>query len=136
LTYVDLGVCNGGILLDISESGMRFQGVQYLRESELVSVKFELPGMRDFFEGTGQIVWVDRSGKGGGLQFTDALIHTQHLIKRWLDSDIAHPVGYEENACHSEPAVAFALAVQQEGLPGETIKHAHDQERHESEERF
>ena len=132
LTYVDLGVCNGGILVDTSEGGVRLQGVQYLRENQLVCVKFELPGMRDFIEGTGQIVWVDKSGKGGGLQFADVPVRTQHLIKQWLDSETADHVWDEDNVYQSEPAVAFDWPVQQEGAPGETKRNVHEQEPDES----
>src|SRR5712664_2314508 len=132
LTYVDLGVCNGGILVDTSEGGVRLQGVQYLRENQLVCVKFELPGMRDFIEGTGQIVWVDKSGKGGGLQFTDVSVRTQHLIKQWLDSETAYNVRNEDDVCHSESAGAFAGPANQGGVPGETKRNVHEQEPDES----
>jgi len=88
--------------------------------------------MRDFIEGTGQIVWVDKSGKGGGLQFADVPVRTQHLIKQWLDSETADHVWDEDNVYQSEPAVAFDWPVQQEGAPGETKRNVHEQEPDES----
>jgi TonB family protein len=116
--------------MDASEGGVRFQGVQYLREGQLVCLKFEFPGMHEFIEGTGQIVWVDRSGKGGGLQFTDVPVRIQHLIKQWLESETAYHVQYEDedHGCNSESAEASARPVQQEGLPGGTNWNVHQQE--------
>src|SRR5258708_36888681 len=121
-----------GILMDASEGGVRFQGVQHLRKSQLVCIKFEFPGMREFIEGTGQIVWVDKSGKGGGLQFTDVSVRTQHLIKQWLDSETAYNVRNEDDVCHSESAGAFAGPANQGGVPGETKRNVHEQEPDES----
>lgn len=118
--------------MDASEGGVRFQGVQHLRKSQLVCLKFEFPGMREFIEGTGQIVWVDKSGKGGGLQFTDVSVRTQHLIKQWLDSETAYNVRNEDDVCHSESAGAFAGPANQGGVPGETKRNVHEQEPDES----
>jgi TonB family protein len=122
LTYVELGVCNGGILVDTSGDGIRFQGVQPLGEGQIVCFKFKLPGMRDFIEGTGQIVWVDSSGKGGGLRFTDMPGGSRRVIKEWAESEKESDVLNENNTypaaepVHSKSSSAFSRAIQQDCL--------------------
>lgn len=138
LTYVDLGVCNGGIVLDTSEGGIRFQGIQPLDEKQLTCLKFMLPGMRDFIQGRGQIIWVDSTGKGGGLLFTEVRAPGQRLIKQWLDSEQESPASLENSdyqsieTSHSESDPAFEWSVPHLGVPVEMNGHLHDQRPAES----
>jgi TonB family protein len=134
LTYVELGVCNGGILVDTCGGGMRFQGVQPLNENQIVPFRFLLPGMRDFIEGTGQIEWVDSSGKGGGLQFIDVPEVARRVIQKWAESEKESAVLNEYDASpaietdDSQCSPGSPWTVQQDslsGVPGKNlVEHA------------
>jgi periplasmic protein TonB len=84
LTYVDLGPDNGGMLIDISEGGVSFQGVKPLETDELLHIVFKLPNINDSIRGTGQVAWLNDSGKGGGLRFVELPQTAGHLIKEWV----------------------------------------------------
>ena len=71
LAYVDLGPDNGAILIDLGEGGLAFQSVAPVALDQAVLLKFKLPGSTDFIESYAEIVWLNESGKGGGLRFVE-----------------------------------------------------------------
>ncbi len=44
LAYVDFGPDNGGMLIDISEGGLSFQGVGRMSKGQPLHLRFTLPG--------------------------------------------------------------------------------------------
>jgi len=88
IAYIDLGSRNGGMLIDVSEGGLSFQGIHPLQADQVFSVEFKLPGIDKSFRATGQIVWLNDSRKGGGLRFVEPVEETRNLLKGWL-SEIA-----------------------------------------------
>src|SRR5579863_2098032 len=71
LVYVELGPGNGGFPIDVSETGMAFQGIQPLQNGQPLCIKFKLPATSDPVQTTARIAWLNELGKGGGLQFID-----------------------------------------------------------------
>ncbi len=71
LAYIRFDKDNGGILLDIGEGGLKFQGVASSLEGEFCIVKFMLPGSGRTIEVRGQIARSNKSRKGGGVRFVD-----------------------------------------------------------------
>jgi hypothetical protein len=92
-----------------------------------------LPGMRDFIEGAGQIVWVDSSGKGGGLRFIDVPEGTQRVIKEWVDSENESHFSHENDAYpaietgHSRFSSASPRRVEWDSQPGGTNRNLFEQ---------
>jgi periplasmic protein TonB len=84
LAYVRCGPDNGGILLDVSEGGLRFQGVGTITGGETLRLAFLLPGTSSAIEATGRLVWTNDSQKGGGLQFVTLDAKAQERIRQWL----------------------------------------------------
>jgi hypothetical protein len=84
LTYVGLGLENGGFPINVSEGGMAFQGIQPLEKDQLIHINFKLPGLSNSLESFAQIAWLNDHGKGGGLRFIDMPEDTQLLINEWL----------------------------------------------------
>ncbi len=84
LTYVDLGLENGGFPINVSEGGMAFHGIRPMQKDQLIHVKFKLPGLSDSVESAAQIAWLNDWEKGGGLRFIDLPEGDRHLIKQWL----------------------------------------------------
>jgi hypothetical protein len=84
IAYIDLGSSNGGMLIDVSEGGLSFQGIHALQAGQVFSVNFKLSGIDQSFRTTGQIVWLNDSRKGGGLRFIEPLEETRNLLKGWI----------------------------------------------------
>jgi TonB family protein len=84
LAYVGLGPDNGGVLFDISEGGVAFQGIQPLQKDELLCINFKLPGIDVSMESLAHAAWLNESGKGGGLRFVDLPDDTRSKIRQWF----------------------------------------------------
>jgi len=118
IAYIDLGSSNGGMLIDVSEGGLSFQGIHPLHAGQIFSVDFKLSGIDQSFRTTGQIVWLNDSRKGGGLRFVEPLEETRNLLKGWVSEMAAenhdvHPSAHPrridtETRQHSMPPRAAA----------------------------
>src|SRR2546430_14067952 len=69
LAYVNLDHANGGIIRNLSETGIALQAVAPLRVNEQVHVRFELMSPRVRVEALGRVGLADRVGTGGGAVF-------------------------------------------------------------------
>jgi TonB family protein len=87
LTYATFGLENGGILINLSEGGLSFQGVGVVGRDQLIRLNFALPEMNTHIEATGQVVWPNDSGKGGGLRFIDLTEEMRQRVKEWIARD-------------------------------------------------
>ncbi len=65
LTYVKLEQDNGGIILDLTESGVAIHAVKSLREGHEVQLRFEVNSPRVRVEARGRVAWADWGGKAG-----------------------------------------------------------------------
>ena len=88
VAYVHFDQDNGGILLDLSEGGMNFQGVAGVMEGEPCRLKFMLPETNHCIEVGGQVVWSNSSRKGGGMRFVDLPDAMRQLIREWLSGAV------------------------------------------------
>ena len=62
LAYVKLDQGNGGIIRDLTESGMAVQAVARLRADQDVALNFELMAPKVRVEARGRVAWADASG--------------------------------------------------------------------------
>jgi hypothetical protein len=118
LTYVDLGEDNGGIVLNVSEAGIRIQAAAGLEEGP-ISIRLQLPGSRKRLEVNAEVVWVGQSRKEAGLRFVDLSEDAQRQIQKWIARE-ASPNGAlvedeTENENEAEPVRAEAVLAQ--GVP-------------------
>jgi TonB family protein len=85
LAYVHLGESNGGIVLNISESGIAVQAAEALGDSEgVIAMRIEIPRSRKRLEVSGEIVWVGESRKEAGLRFVDLPEDALKRIRAWM----------------------------------------------------
>jgi TonB family protein len=84
LTYVTLGENNGGILANISETGMSVTAGEPLRENLFSRVSFELPQSDRVIESSAEVVWTSESKKEAGLRFVDMREETRERIRNWI----------------------------------------------------
>lgn len=101
LVYADFGPGNGGFPINLSKDGMAFQGIQPLDKGQVICVKFKVPATTEIVEISGQVVWLNELGKGGGLQFTEVTQESREAIQKWLASMVD-----AENQEHGAPVRA------------------------------
>jgi cell division septation protein DedD len=80
LPYINLPSGNGGIILDVSEQGLRFRALAPLEQSG--PIEFSFTAQANLVSGTGELVWIDRAKKMGGLRFTDLPYFALEQIRR------------------------------------------------------
>src|ERR1700678_557981 len=95
LSYAKIGDGNGGIVLNISESGISVQAAGVLDNSEPVTMWLEIPRVKDRVEVTAEIVWLSASRKEAGLRFVDLPASTLRQIQRWMARE-ASPEKFED----------------------------------------
>jgi hypothetical protein len=84
VVYMDLQSGNGGILVDVSRSGLGFQAACPVRPDEPMRFRFSSESIRGI-EVTGDLVWTDRDRKRGGLRFGLLPVEVRKQIQLWLD---------------------------------------------------
>jgi hypothetical protein len=97
LAYVRLDQANGGIIRDLSESGIAIQAVAPLRVNQEVSLRFELLNPRARVEARGRVAWADPLGQAG-LEFLDVAERPRHLLKDWIFTQLMASAQHAERA--------------------------------------
>src|SRR5690349_8410745 len=83
LAYVKLDQANGGIIRDLTDSGVAIQAVASLQLNQEVNVRFDLLSPRVRVETRGRVAWSDRSGQAG-IQFLDLPLRMRRSLRDWL----------------------------------------------------
>ena len=83
LSYVKLDQANGGVIRDLTESGVAIQAVAPLQRESQVRLSFDLLMPRVRVETVGRVAWADRDGQAG-IQFCGLTLRTQRALRDWL----------------------------------------------------
>ena len=86
LSLVDLGSENGGLMLDLSESGLAMQAIFPVAKQPEIPVVFELPLSGARIRAKAEVAWTT-PGKQAGLRFTDIPDTARDQIRRWLSTE-------------------------------------------------
>src|SRR6202521_1980483 len=90
--YVELGGTNGGIVLNISETGMAVAAADPLVVDDyLPRIRFQLPSSGQSIEVSAQIVWMAESKKSAGIRFVDLTAEARYQISDWIASEKLAP---------------------------------------------
>ncbi len=89
LIVAKLGDENGGIVSDISEEGLCLAVALPLVDTELRSIRIQLPGSKDRIEAHGQVVWKSESKLRAGVRFIDLSEHARQQIRTWVAAEAA-----------------------------------------------
>jgi len=87
--YIEIGDSNGGIILDISESGMAVASAQALVGNQTLLFRFQLPRSNEIIETSGKINWIGETKKRAGVRFVDLPLAARKQIQKWIDSEIS-----------------------------------------------
>jgi hypothetical protein len=74
---------NGGIIRDLSESGIALQAVSPLQPGEEVGLHFDLFSPRVRVESRARVAWADESGQAG-VRFTDLSPRVRRALRDWM----------------------------------------------------
>jgi TPR repeat protein len=84
LAYVNFEPYNtGGVIIDVSTSGIRFHTVVPLEQGGILRLSMVFAGM-NHLEAIGEVVWIDSTRKIGGLRFVVLPPAAADQIKNWL----------------------------------------------------
>jgi|GEM_PF-3525819 len=81
--YLDMGADNGGVVVDLSEGGLRFQAVGRVEAESDLSLSFSL-GAGYRIDVQGRIAWITPRGNSGGIAFENLSSDSRSLIREWL----------------------------------------------------
>ena len=83
LAYVKLDHGNGGIVRDLTESGIAIQAVAPMQPGQEINLRFDLLSPRIRVETRGRVAWADSNGQSG-IQFDPLPLRLQKSIRDWL----------------------------------------------------
>jgi periplasmic protein TonB len=90
--YVELGGTNGGIVLNISETGMAVAAADPLvADDYLPRIRLQMPSSSQSIEISAQIVWLAESKKSAGIRFADLTAEARNQISNWIVSEKPAP---------------------------------------------
>jgi septal ring-binding cell division protein DamX len=92
---IQLGDHNGGIILDISESGLAMRAVRSLADGELPAMRFQLSESQTWIETRGRIAWINASRHTAGVEFVGLPAEGRNKIRQWIPLKL-HPTGTVE----------------------------------------
>jgi TonB family protein len=117
LAYVHLGESNGGIVLNVSESGIAVQAAEALDADEgPLPMRIEIPRSRKRLEVSGEIVWVGDSRKEAGLRFVNLSEEALKRIRSWMVREDSPGTASEENEEEVEGPVVSAAEARAESV--------------------
>jgi len=114
LAYINLDYTNGGIIRNLSESGVAIQAVSPVQENQEVQLRFELLNPRTRVEATGRVAWTDTNGQAG-VEFMAGAPRSRRQLREWLFTQL---LGSAEQATNTE---SIFLHKQVDSHPAELV---------------
>jgi protein TonB len=91
LAYLEVGSDNGGMVLDLSESGLALQAFNPLIGLTRVSLRIQPPKSRKRIAATAEITWLSDAKTEAGLRFLDLTEDARMEIADWISAEAAVP---------------------------------------------
>lgn len=107
LPYINLPDNNGGIVLDVSEQGLRFRAIAPVEQSG--PILFWFTAHSNLIAGVAELAWTDETKKYGGLRFTQLPYNACEQIRKWPYEAAFRP-GFGEDLTLHIPAPDSGLA--------------------------
>ncbi len=80
--YLSLPSNNGGVVLDVSEGGLCFQSIAPVKADGPIHFRFAIDSATRI-KAVGELAWIDKTGKTGGLRFTQLPDEVREQIRIW-----------------------------------------------------
>jgi hypothetical protein len=88
VAYLEAGESNGGIVLNVSETGLAIAVAQSFGDTHIPMLSFRLPQLDRTFQAGGEIVWRSESKKTVGVRFVNLAEHDRVQIRNWIRAEI------------------------------------------------
>jgi PilZ domain/Gram-negative bacterial TonB protein C-terminal len=88
VAYLEAGESNGGIVLNVSETGLAIAVAQSFGDTHIPILSFRLPQLDRTFQAAGEIVWRSESKKTVGVRFVNLAEHDRVQIRNWIRAEI------------------------------------------------
>jgi hypothetical protein len=88
LTYVSLDDANGGMMVNISETGMAISSAEELGDIVSHKLRFQLPRIDRTFETTVEVIWTSESEKNAGVRFSSLSVDDRLQIRNWIKDEL------------------------------------------------
>lgn len=98
---------NGGIVLNVSESGLAMQVVKTLPDSLHTKLRFQLSLSNSWIETRGRIAWLSASKNKAGVEFVDLDLEGRALLAKWISSAAAAELGADQAAAQPATQITF-----------------------------
>jgi hypothetical protein len=82
LAYISLPFNNGGIVIDVSEGGLCFHAIAPVEAEGPIHFRFAIDSAARV-AAVGELAWKDKTGKTGGLRFTELPEEIRERIRLW-----------------------------------------------------
>jgi cell division septation protein DedD len=89
LPYIHLPSGNGGLVLDISEQGLRFRASSPVEQTGPINFSFTVHS--NVVAGIGELVWFDHAKRTGGLRYTQLPYNALEQIRKWPQNSNLRP---------------------------------------------
>jgi TonB family protein len=103
LAYLDIGADNGGIVLNISESGLAVHAVSVLPPDPTVDLRLQLHKSCKRLEARAKVAWMSDTKKEAGVEFIDLPEEVRLEIKEWLALENLEPLYIAREKPAAEP---------------------------------
>jgi len=87
LLYVELDGSNGGVVLNINESGLAMHAAQTVVQDSVSRLRFKLPSSKQEIVASGRIAWKGGTRKELGLHFLNLPEVSRLEIRKWIQAD-------------------------------------------------
>jgi TonB family protein len=87
LVYVELDGTNGGVVLNISDTGLALHAAQTVLQDSISKLRFKLPPSRQEIVACGRIAWKGDEQKKLGIRFLDLPESARFAIQQWIQAD-------------------------------------------------
>jgi hypothetical protein len=102
IIYLDIGADNGGMVMNLSEEGMRFQAVGPLDKQGELRLRSKLPSFQMRIDAAKQIAWLSNLKRKAGVRFLDAQSEGAVQIQEWIRSQASRRAPLEESSKQGE----------------------------------
>lgn len=119
LAYLEVGSDNGGMVLDLSESGLALQAFNPLIGLTRVSLRIQPPKSRKRIAATAEITWLSETKTEAGLRFLDLTEDARMEIADWISAEaaVAEPPSRDHSASQKTTDVPAAQVFSTQASP-------------------
>ncbi len=110
LAYLDIGPDNGGMVLNLSETGLALQTFNPLIGQTRVGLRIQPPKSRERIQATAEITWLSESKREAGLRFIELAEDARVEIAEWVSAEAgaSEPPPQDDSASRQTPQVSPA----------------------------